>query len=281
MLNSLLLNLLRILPKNHLSFVLGKLVHLPLGSRLSRFLLERFVKHYCIDIEEVDGDLEDFCCVGDFFTRDLKPEARPIEEGIVSPVDGEVIEYGTIDNDLLLQAKGKTYTVLDLLQAPELAEQFLNGFFITLYLAPRDYHHIHSPVSGAITSSYHIEGTLWPVNHNSAQKIDGLFTINERVVTVINEGSVNVAVVKVGATNVGSISVIYDDFVTNSCPKFFKKDTEVHVRHYDSPKTVMKGDRLGTFHLGSTVVVLFPPKFFDPGPKCNRGAIKMGVSLTD
>lgn len=245
---------LRYVPKNHLSRTMGRLLHARLPRPIARRLVQWFAKTYQIDVAAAGKELHHYPSIGDFFIRDLREGLRPIESDFVSPVDGKLRNYGPIENGRIEQVKGKSYTVDRFLGDAELARRFLNGAYFNLYLSPQDYHHVHSPVGGRIIRSVHIPGKLWPVNDWSLENIDELFSINERVVTYVESALGLVAVVMVGATNVGKMSVTYDAFVSNA-----SGTTKTVVRDYDPPMTIDVGARLGTFHMGSSVVVLLEP----------------------
>lgn len=249
---------LRYVPKNGLSRMIGRLVHLPLPKPLAKRLVRWFAGAYQIDTDAAGKPLQDYPSVGHFFTRDLAVGLRPIEGDFVSPVDGVLRNFGTVDDGRLEQIKGKTYTVAKFLGDESQARRYENGAFFNLYLSPQDYHHVHSPVSGSIAASVHIPGKLWPVNDWSLANIDELFSINERVVTYVDCSLGRVAVVMIGATNVGKISVVYDDIISNRPRK-----SRMTPRTYDPPFPIAAGDRLGTFHMGSSVVVLVEPGRID------------------
>jgi len=246
---------LRYVPKNHLSRTAGRLVHARLPRPIARRLVRWFARTYQIDVGAAALPIEEYPSIGHFFIRDLREGLRPIEGDFVSPVDGVLRNYGAVGDGRLEQIKGKTYTVARFLGDPEYAARYENGgAFFNLYLSPQDYHHVHSPVSGNIVRSVHIPGMLWPVNDWSLSNVDELFSINERVVTYIECNYGLVAVVMIGATNVGKMSVVYDSFISNAT----NVDRTV-TRDYAPPKPIHAGDRLGTFHMGSSVVMLFEP----------------------
>jgi len=250
-------NILRFIPKNHLSYLFGVLAAVCRPTFFARWLLENFVRQYSVDLESATRPLDEYRSLAELFIRDLKPGLRPIGEGLVSPVDGTLRNCGQIKDGQLLQIKGKTYSIAQLLQHDEFAARLSAGTYFNLYLSPPDYHHIHVPVSGEIVASSYIPGKLWPVNDWSVNSIDGLFTVNERVITYINAECGLVAVVMVGATNVGKITVEYDDYCSNTLPALLPgAGSGIIQRRYQIPKSVKRGERLGTFHLGSTVVLL-------------------------
>lgn len=246
---------LRYVPKNRLSRTAGRLVHAKLPAPIARRLVRWFARTYQIDVGAAALPIEEYPSIGHFFIRDLREGLRPIEGDFVSPVDGVLRNYGVITDGRLEQIKGKTYTVARFLGDPEYAARYESGgAFFNLYLSPQDYHHVHAPVSGNIVRSVHIPGMLWPVNDWSLAHVDELFSINERVVTYIECSYGLVAVVMIGATNVGKMSVVYDSFISNA-----GNVDQTVTRSYDSPKPIHAGDRLGTFHMGSSVVMLFEP----------------------
>lgn len=249
---------LRYVPKNHLSRLVGRIVHLPLPPPIARRLVRWFADTYQIDVDAAGKAIEDYPSIGHFFIRDLREGLRPIEGPFVSPVDGVLRNFGTVTGGRLEQIKGKSYTLAAFLGDEANARRYENGAFFNLYLSPQDYHHVHSPVGGSITRSVHIPGKLWPVNDWSLANVDELFSINERVVTYVECSFGLVAVVMIGATNVGKISVVYDSFITNTAAT-----TTPATRSYDPPMAIAAGDRLGTFHMGSSVVVLVEPGHLD------------------
>lgn len=244
--------LLRYVPKKRLSKIVGALVHLPLPRPLARRSVRWFANAFDIDTAAASKPLEDYESIGLFFTRELQPGVRPIEGELVSPVDATLRGYGVIENGRLEQIKGKNYELEAFVADPEWVGKFDHGTFFNFYLSPQDYHHIHSPVSGNVVRSVHIPGHLWPVNDWSLRSIESLFAVNERIVTYLDSAFGLVAVVMIGATNVGKMSITYDTFVSND-PARLK--TEIH--DYPKPVTMKAGDRIGTFHMGSSVVVLF------------------------
>jgi phosphatidylserine decarboxylase len=245
---------LRYVPKNHLSRAIGRLVHARLPRPLARRLVHWFARTYQIDVDAAANPMHEYPSIGHFFIRDLREGLRPVEGDFVSPVDGVLRNYGPVENGRLEQIKGKTYTVARFLGDETLAQRYQNGAYFNLYLSPQDYHHVHSPVGGRIVRSVHIPGKLWPVNDWSLANVDELFSINERVVTYIECNYGLAAVVMIGATNVGKISVVYDSFISNSA-----NTSQTAARTYDPGIAIRPGDRLGTFHMGSSVVVLLEP----------------------
>ncbi len=190
----------------------------------------------------------------DFFTRQLKQDARLVDndkDGISSPVDGIIGYFGKIENSTLFQAKGISYSLENLVVNQDYCKLFQNGLYITLYLSPRHYHRIHHPVSGKIEELFYIPGTLYPVNFFAVNNIPALFTLNERLITLVeNPDMGKIAVIKVGATIVGKIKVTYDALESNQ-----KQKNVVSKKYHDL--FAEKGKELGRFQMGSTVILLF------------------------
>ena len=246
------MNLLYLLPKNMTSQIVGWFVHLQLPKPIAKLMVKKFAQIYHINVSEAELELNQYSSIGEFFTRKLKTGLRPIsDQPLVHPADSVITQIAVIENGRLIQAKGKTYSVAELTDNPTAQNQFEGGFFATYYLCPTDYHRVHSPVTGKIKSAGHIPGALWPVNSWSTEKIDKLFCKNERVVIEIESEWGPVNVVFVGATNVGKIALSFDsEIVTNQR----KKHSEKKYNNLN----IKKGDELGVFHMGSTVVVLYP-----------------------
>ena len=251
----------------------GKLAHLQIPQQATKPLIRAFAHHYKINPEEVEKPLGDYKTLGEFFSRKLKPGLRPIQAKRIHPCDGLLIESGKIFKDSLIQAKGRTYSLSQFLPDNPWEEDFKEGSFFTYYLAPHNYHRVHMPVSGQVEWSAVVPGELWPVNAWSVKNIKNLYVVNERVLTGIQCDQKKLIVAMVGATNVGSISMSYD--VNIQTNRVGKKE-RVH-RQYDGARALEVGEELGTFHLGSTVVLLFD-KNWNLGYQ-ERKAVKMGEKL--
>ncbi|MGZ0052011.1 archaetidylserine decarboxylase [Brevibacillus gelatini] len=247
----LLPGLIHRLPQNAMSRTMGKIT----ASRFSRLAIQRYIRHYKIDASIIEKPVTEYRTLKEFFTRRLKAGARPIAPGndvIVSPVDGTVSQFGDICEGTLIQAKGKEFSVTELLGgSEEEAKRYYGGKFITIYLSPRDYHRIHMPVAGNLVRYSYLPGRLYPVNRLGIENVDRLFARNERLVTYIKtNGLGDMALVKVGALFVGSVKVVYNTATTNI--KHGRQTTEPieGTPHYE------KGDELGWFEFGSTVILL-------------------------
>lgn len=242
-----------ILPKKSVSRISGKLARHSMSKKLIPF----YIRLYNIDLTPVKKDVNEFNSLLDFFVRELDPAERPIhEDAVVSPVDGTIVEIGTIDKGTLIQAKGIQYSLASLLGNDEkYIKAFNGGKFVTLYLSPRDYHRIHMPVEGEVSQLLYIPGQLYPVNKMGLENIPGLFARNERIISYVESNVGHVAVIKVGATNVGSIKVNYDPLISSNK----KRCKELEQKAYNPGMPLAKGEELGRFEFGSTVILLFEP----------------------
>jgi phosphatidylserine decarboxylase len=255
------MKILSFLPKAYLSWCVGRLVYLRLPGPLAKLSVQIFARMYGIDTDAATKSLSEYSSIGDFFVRDLRPELRPIGDGIVCPVDGTLRCYEDVSSSgQLTQVKGREYSLESLLGGGECAERFKGGQLWNFYLSPTDAHHIFSPVAGSIVETVHVPGALWPVNDWALNAIDGLFVKNERIVAFIESEFGMVAVVMVGATNVGRISLSYSSLETNVAPWIAKKLTRIP---HSEPISIDKGGKLGTFHMGSSVLLVTERRLFD------------------
>lgn len=255
------MRILSFLPKSYLSWLVGHAARLPLPQPLARFSISLFARAYSIDPTLATRPLDSFCSIGDFFTRDLRPDLRPIGAGVVSPVDGTLrMSQDLSASGEVTQVKGRSFTVSELLNCAEVARRCMNGQLWNFYLSPQDAHHIHSPVDGRIVKTIHVPGKLWPVNDWALASIARLFAINERIVSVIESDLGLVAVVMVGATNVGRIQLSYADLITNRRPWVRRSVTTIE---HESPIVVKRGEKLGTFMMGSSVLLVSEKRLAD------------------
>lgn len=274
------LQMLRLYPKQWGSAVVGWMAERSLPLWLRAPLLGGFARHYAINLEEAEYPLEGYPSFQAFFTRRLKPGLRPqdapVPGALNSPVDAQVIACGRIEKGLAIQAKGLTYKISELLKHDPDAERFEGGYFLTLYLSPKDYHRIHVPLEGRVTAVSRVEGELWPVNDASTSHVPRLYARNRRATwmatgTGSDEG-LEVAVVLVGATHVGGVLLEERWREQRELPK----DGGFRVK--DLP--CRPGEALGTFQFGSTVVLLVTgPKAKDWLPVRKTGAVQVGQRL--
>lgn len=274
-----LVELVRWLPKRTLSRVIGIIARWERPVLLVRWLQKGFVATQGVDMAEAEKPLEQYPSLDALFVRRLRANSRPIameEHSCVSPVDGLIGACGTIAEETLLQLKGRTYTLTSLLADAQDAERFRDGSYCTLYLAPKHYHRIHIPLQGWIQETMLVPGTLWPVFPAALAKIDGLFARNERLITYVDTTRYGrIAVIAVGATMVGCITAAYDPSICSNRP-----EQRVPRRfRYAKPIGKDRGDELATFHLGSTVVVLFEAGVTDFGHLQLGEPVRMGQQL--
>ena len=266
-----------LLPKGLLSSWVGRLVHYPLPAPLARKSVQLFARWYDINLAEAEWPVERYATIGDLFSRRLTAGVRPIGQGPVHTADALITESGPIARHTLLQCKGQAYTLVELLHEPQVARHFEHGSFVTYYLCPTDYHRVHAPVQGEVIWSCHIPGTFWPVNAWGVQTVEKVFCVNERVVTLMHTPQGYVAVVMVAAMDVGNIIMAYDTTIATTRRG---NRRAVTARDYTPPRLLHKGDELGTFRMGSTVIVLFAPGMLQGDVSTLRGCrVKMGASL--
>ena len=269
--------LMPLIPKNEMSHWVGRAVHLPLPSMIGRKSVEWFAKYYGINMNEAEMPIENYRTIGDLFTRKLKPGARPIGEGVVHPADSLISEAGEIHDNTLIQAKAHKYTVPELLRSERFNDIFDGGSWLTYYLCPTDYHRVHSPVDGQIIFSTHIPGALWPVNNWSVNSIPDLFGINERIVLILETPKGRVALVMVAATNVGNMKISFDESLNTT---FRRGERSVKERSYNPPVSIRRGEEVGVFHMGSTVVMIYEKGVLEGDVATFKGRhVKMGASL--
>ena len=270
-----LIDVLRWTPKGTLSRLLGYCARRPIPRRLRRPLFTAFARRVGADLGEVELPLHDYASLDAFFTRGLRPGARPIPSDgatVISPCDGTVSAIGVAEGGHLIQAKGKAYTLADLLADDAAAARFAGGPYVTIYLSPRDYHRVHFAVDGPVTGFQHVPGTCFPVNAAAVKHVDRLFARNERLVTYQDTGGGEIATVMVAATGVGHMTVTYDAVETHM-PRRGRPGPRVR---FAAGRAARRGDELGAFHLGSTVILLFEPgrvrlRPLEPGARIRLG----------
>ncbi|SDA81175.1 MULTISPECIES: archaetidylserine decarboxylase [unclassified Janthinobacterium] len=244
-----------LLPKGALTNFAGRVAGAKGGAMTTR-LIRWFVGRYNVNMDEaLDPDITHYTSFNDFFTRALRPDARPLAQAdYICPVDGRISQFGTIDKDQIFQAKGHHFSTTALVGGDAaLAARFEHGSFANLYLSPRDYHRIHMPCDGRLTRMIYVPGELFSVNPTTARGIPGLFARNERVVCVFDTANGPFVMTLVGATIVGSMATVWHGVVNPP------RTGEIRDWSYANDNVVLKqGEELGRFLLGSTVVMLFP-----------------------
>ena len=269
-----------LLPKQALTSLAGAVARWQ-GGGLTTALIRRFIARYGVDMSEAaEPDPAAYASFNDFFTRALKPGARPLATpqalgagGLLCPVDGAVSQFGAVQGGRIFQAKGHDYTATALLGGDaELAARFDGGHFATLYLSPKDYHRIHTPCAGRLRQMVHVPGALFSVNPTTARGVPGLFARNERVVCVFDGEHGPWVNVLVGATIVGSMATTWHGVVNPPRPAGPRR-----WRYDDQRVDLAAGAEMGRFLLGSTVVLLFPPGPLRFNPAWAPGApVRMG-----
>lgn len=252
----LFIGLQYITPQRALSRVAGWLAnsHFPL---IKNTFIRWFVKTYEVDMSQaVEEDPTAYYSFNDFFTRTLKPDARPIcmeANSIACPTDGVISQIGNIEDGRIFQAKCQDFSLQELLGGKrQLAEPFMGGTFANVYLSPKDYHRVHMPLRGTLQTMIHVPGDLFSVNQTTAAGVPRLFARNERVICIFDTDAGPMAMVLVGAMIVASIATVWAGQITPPA-------RHVQTQQYTQPQTVVleKGAEMGRFYLGSTVLVLF------------------------
>lgn len=251
--DGLVIGLLSVVPRRRVSRLMGWGSRRRLPRLAMRTLLRAYVRHYGVDLAEVERDLAEFPTLAAFFTRALRDGARPVcpdPDAIASPVDGRVHAVGRVVAGRLPQSPALDFAVRDLLAGDD---RFDDGHYAVLYLSPRDYHRVHAPRTGRIVGWRYRPGRLWPVFPAATRRIRDLFARNERlVVRVHTDGAGEMALVMVGAFGVGRMSASFTELVTNTGKPAREAAPEPAV-------PLVVGDEVGRFEMGSTVVLLFEP----------------------
>lgn len=277
-LDKLKIKLHYLLPKLWLTQLAGWFANKKAGA-ITQFAIKTFAKAYKVDMNEAkESQFHSYSTFNDFFIRELKENARPIVEGdetLALPADGAVSQLGLIQDDQILQAKGHHYTLEALLAGNfMLADLFRNGQFITTYLSPRDYHRVHMPCDGLLKEMIYVPGSLFSVNPLTAANVPNLFARNERIICVFETAFGPMVQILVGATIVGSIETVWSGMVT--------PPREGIIKRWSYPQAdksgaifLKKGEEMGLFKLGSTVINLFP----ENSVQFNKDLISGSVTL--
>ncbi|AVZ81889.1 phosphatidylserine decarboxylase [Edwardsiella ictaluri] len=260
-LDSIKIRLQYLLPKQGLTRLAGWAADKPAGW-LTQSAIKGFARYYGINMQEaLYPDPAHYKTFNDFFVRPLRDGVRPLAEfddGVVLPADGAISQLGPIDEDRILQAKGHDYTLEALLagQYP-LAETFRGGQFVTTYLSPRDYHRVHMPCDGQLREMIYVPGDLFSVNPLTAANVPNLFARNERLICIFDTAFGPLAQILVGATIVGSIETVWDGCVNSERAGIIRRWT--YPAEGERAVALKKGQEMGRFKLGSTVINLFAP----------------------
>ena len=267
-----------LLPKQALTAFAGWVASRRRG-RVTTALIRWFVGKYQVNMAEAaNPDIGSYLSFNDFFTRALRPGVRPLADAtLICPVDGAISQFGAIEGEQIFQAKGHQYSTTALVGGDAaLAAQFHGGSFATLYLSPRDYHRIHMPCDGRLLQMVYVPGDLFSVNPVTARGVPGLFARNERVVCVFETALGPMVLTLVGATIVGSMATVWHGVLD--------RHNTLRQWHYESetaPVRLQKGEEMGRFLLGSTVVMLFPPGSMQFNPAWHAGApVQLGQAMS-
>ncbi|WP_316368310.1 archaetidylserine decarboxylase [Candidatus Thiodiazotropha sp. CDECU1] len=281
---SLFVGLQYILPHHLLSSLMHSIARIELKP-LKDLLIRQAIKWYTVDMQEaLQSDPAQYRCFNDFFTRALRPDARPVTQEsnqLASPADGTLSQAGDIEAGFLFQAKGHDYSLLELLGGDsEMSRLFEDGNFATIYLSPRDYHRLHMPVSGRLKRMLHVPGRLFSVNETTCRKVPRLFARNERVICLFETDLGPMAMILVGAIFVSSIETVWAGTVT---------PVQQRVNSWDyAPQSepaaieLDRGEEMGRFNMGSTVILLFPKDALEWMEDLTAGStVRMGQAIAE
>ncbi|MFZ0218875.1 MAG: archaetidylserine decarboxylase [Candidatus Aquirickettsiella sp.] len=242
-------------------------------------LIHGFIRHYNVDMSlALEENPDRYINFNHFFTRSLKPEKRPISSNsvdIVSPVDGTISQIGDIKKNQLIQAKKINYNLQALLGGSEkLATQFQEGQFATFYLAPQDYHRVHIPYSGELKEMIYVPGRLFSVDAQTTTELPNLFVRNERVITLFSTPLGSMAVILIGAMLVGNINTTWEGNIAPALKRHI-----YHWHYLDNKISLLKGQEIGQFQLGSTVIILFAHNRMKWLEKLSGKKVKFGENI--
>ena len=268
---------LYVLPQHAISRLVYRLTRLE--ANWTQAAIRQFIKRFKVDMSEAEQpDSSAYKTFNAFFTRSLKPELRPIDQAVgvlASPVDGKISQVDAIREGRIFQAKGFDYSVLELLGGDTArARPFLNGQFTTIYLSPRDYHRIHMPLAGQLVEQVYVPGRLFSVAGHTVRTIPRLFARNERVVAIFETEFGKMALVLVGAINVAAIETVWAGLITPPNQK------TIRVEQYPE-LSLAKGEEMGRFNMGSTVIVLLEANTWDWGSMAANQSVRVGLKLAE
>lgn len=276
--------LFSLLPKNLQSYLVGGLSRLSWPSSIAPTMNKTLARVLNIDLSDAEKTVEDYRSLEELFTRTLKPDARKILGEVCAPCDSALRQSLPVEQGQLLQAKGLHYTVDDLLVLSEVEKkEFKPAWFCSFYLAPHNYHRVHAPFAGHLHSARYVPGELWPVNETFVNIVPRLFSRNERVVfELTHTGGGRAFLVMVGALHVGRIQIKdVESFVSNDLNRQLRS-SKTRMFSFSPPREIVAGDELGTFMLGSSVILVFDELFaktFSLRKVSKPHAIKLGESL--
>jgi len=271
----------KVLPKYLITTIVYRLARIRV-TWIKNLLIRQFVNFYKVDVEEVAQPVPDgFESFNAFFVRELANDARPIareSNAIASPVDGTISAAGIIDGDAIFQAKGHSYSLSDLLATDTAeAEAYVNGAYATIYLAPHNYHRVHAPLDGELVAARYVPGELFSVNEATVTRLPGVFVRNERLICHLQTSTGPMVLIFVGAMNVGSITTTWTGEIR---PRRNGVVEQIDIRDTDAGLSSKKGEGIGWFNMGSTVILLHPPASTDEYPDLVAGqTVRMGEMI--
>lgn len=256
--DSALITALSLVPRNSVTRAMGVFARSALPKPAHRAFLNWYIGHYGVDMTECVGEVDDFRDFTEFFTRPLKPGLRPVcpdANALVSPCDGKVYTCGRIENGQLSQGEGMPFSAAELVGAPEEpdAARFDGGNYVIIYLSPKDYHRVHAPREGSVLRYHYVPGELWPVFPAATRKVEGLFARNERLTGFFDTDHGEIALAMIGAFGVGRIKVTFADTISNQ--KQPRVNATLPVAY-----AMERCGEFGRFEMGSTAILLFPPR---------------------
>jgi len=278
---SLLIAALRLIPKNAISRLAGRFVSMRLPGPLQRLEILAFARVFGVDLAEVKQPIASFACLQDFFVRELADGTRPLPDdpaAFVSPCDGAWGESGRVEAGMLLQIKGRPYSLASLIGDEPRARRYEGGWFATLYLSPRDYHRFHSPCDAQVRHLRYLPGSLWPVNRAGVEGIDALFAQNERICAFFDVDAdavdADVCIVAVGATMVGKVKVDFDPVTTNVAGA-----VATEREYADGEVVLARGEQWGRFEFGSTLVLVGRAESVQLEPRPAGTPVRLGAKI--
>ncbi|MEW8507267.1 MAG: archaetidylserine decarboxylase [Candidatus Thiodiazotropha sp.] len=281
-LQTLFVGLQYLLPHHLLSSLMHSIARIELKP-IKDLLIRKAITCYGVDMQEaLQSDPSEYRSFNDFFTRALRPDARPfteLESQVASPADGTLSQAGDIESGYLIQAKGHSYSLLELLGGDaEMNRLFEDGSFATIYLSPRDYHRVHMPVNGRLKRMVHVPGRLFSVNATTCRKVPRLFARNERVISLFETELGPMAIILVGAIFVSSIETVWAGTITPVRQQVNSWD--YRPQGEPSPIELTKGEEMGRFNMGSTVILLFAKDAMEWAEDFSEGTtLRMGQPI--
>lgn len=272
------LDVVRWAPKGLFSAAVGWGARLPLPHRFRSPLYRAFASWSGARLDEVELPLDQYPSLAHFFARRLQPDARRVESdprAIISPCDGAIAAVGAAGDGRMIQAKGKEYSLAELVGDRSMAATLTGGPYVTIYLSPRDYHRVHAPIATKLLGYHYIPGSFFPVNPLFSREVDDLMALNERVVFDLQTDVGAAALVMVAALGVSNIEVAHDRIET----RYLRSERVAQTIRFDEPIDIRRGEELGAFNLGSTTILIFEPGSAELGDLLVGDTVRFGQAL--